>query len=142
VDRCYKLHGFPPGYQPRSRSFQSHNSSMSSRFLHNKRNDESRGATAVAVTSNTGSLTSDQIQQLISYLSNQMHTQHHESVEPPPASTFTPESLVSQMYGKNPQFYSISTFNMSSSSWILDSRATHHVCCCEDHFSNAASVQD
>ncbi|KAH7576919.1 hypothetical protein JRO89_XS01G0175800 [Xanthoceras sorbifolium] len=77
VDRCYKLHRYPPGYKPMGKAQQQQQSSLQSS---NKTCVSSSTAvpssfamTTTASSSSSDHLTTDQCQQLIAYLSTQLH---------------------------------------------------------------------
>lgn len=106
VDRCFKIHGYPPGFKAKSK-----NSSTS----HDMMSQASEASKSCSSSSDmTSSLTAKQCQQLVSLLSNMdsPNTQIQDST--------------------NPQETTVPTF--STSCWILDSGATHHICNSHDLF--------
>ncbi|KAL5781718.1 hypothetical protein ACOSP7_006747 [Xanthoceras sorbifolium] len=86
MDRCYKLHGYPPGYKLKGKaqykSTLSSSSGVSSPFA----------MTATASSSSQSHLTADQCQQLIAYLNIQLH---QSSLAPPEASSTMGPSILS-----------------------------------------------
>lgn len=138
VDRCYKLHGFPPGYKtgqstssrpkPKSQAqaqAQAHQSSLQSTAQPTSSMADPSSTNILTGSSSSPTpsphLSSDQIQQLISYLSSQLHHSsitHLESHAPnTPASAF-------QFCGNS----LLTSTPVPSQTWIIDSGATHHIC--------------
>ncbi|XP_073138578.1 uncharacterized protein [Henckelia pumila] len=112
VDRCYKLHGFPPGH-PKYKSQQ----------------QQYKGSAAVAhgssqSTAGESIFNQEQVKHLISLLNSQLHPD-------------TGSSLVSQQQEGEPSvscFHGIYSLSIGSgavlsSSWVLDTGATHLICC-------------
>ncbi|KAL5560246.1 hypothetical protein UlMin_036457 [Ulmus minor] len=120
IDKCYKLHGYPPGFRFKNGTilgntnrFSQGSSSVSSAkhmanqsgTLSNQIDDSSDPVT------NVSSMSSSQCQQLIAMLSNQLISTPQVSNEQPVVSIFT------------------RTFAfIPSNTWILNTSATHYVC--------------
>ena len=153
VDSCYKLHGYPPGYKPKSKPNPS--SSMSSiqstpnfykgsPTFHGGGPLSSPTAAFSTATSSPPNLTStalstDQVQQLIAYLSSQLH---HRVTEPSGTSSILgqpPSSSpsVSQIHGNH-----LTHSTDSSHTWVIDTGDTHHVCCDVSHFIDSTPIHN
>ncbi|RVX06900.1 Retrovirus-related Pol polyprotein from transposon RE2 [Vitis vinifera] len=126
IDRCYKLHGFPPGYKPKGKAqtqmaqtspLQSQSTSPRSftEPLKGIHYFPSAAAATVGSFPPLVSLPSNQVQQLIAYLSTHLQQQTIDPFESP--STSGPS--ISQIYG-----------------------ATHHVCCNISLFSHSRLVHN
>ncbi|KAL5574169.1 hypothetical protein UlMin_023766 [Ulmus minor] len=118
-DRCYKLNGYPPGWKLRNKG-QDNSPAVNQTELQN-----------VGNTTNTGihSLNSSQVQQLLQMLSTQLVS---------PTANAISESSQTEPTVSN--FTSIDS-NISTSTWIIDTGATHHVCCSLDLFISSLPVQ-
>ena len=96
--------------------------------------------TIVAPPLSTISLSVDQVQQLIAYLSSQLHQQ---SIDQPEIPSVNPSSSsVSHIRGN---IFSSSSFSHSiiaRDAWVIDIGATHHVCRDLSLFSDSAFVQN
>ncbi|KAL4285046.1 hypothetical protein GQ457_16G030870 [Hibiscus cannabinus] len=109
-EKCYKLHGYPPGYVSRSKNQVAHSNA------------------AVDVTG-TDSLSTQQCQQLIAMLTSQLQTASSSAV---PSSS----SVNFAMQGKILSFVnSLSSVNIKHS-WIIDSGASCHVCYSKELFES------
>ncbi|KAL5575085.1 hypothetical protein UlMin_016784 [Ulmus minor] len=130
VDKCYKIHGYPPGFKPKGRSgdfskgqTSSHpgysNSTSSSKPLANQTSfvaetqvNPENHQNFSNNTSPLHALTANDYQHLISLLSTQMQGISQNTKEQQPVvSNFTGISSL-----------------ISANVWIIDSGATHHVC--------------
>ncbi|KAL4323895.1 hypothetical protein GQ457_11G003570 [Hibiscus cannabinus] len=115
-ERCYKLHGYPPGYRSKNLVNSSGNN------VH----------TNAIVDPPTESLTSQQCQQLIAMLTNQLQAASTSGVHS------TTVNLA--MQGKILSFInSLSSFNVKNS-WIIDSGASRHVCYSKELFESLAPL--
>ena len=85
-----------------------------------------------------GQLSSEQVQQLIAYLSSLL--QHH-NISPPESNTIA-HSTVYQFCGNFSFTYSLAHSIISSDEWILDTRASHHACHNLSFFSHSTPVQN
>ncbi|KAI9162420.1 hypothetical protein LWI28_027130 [Acer negundo] len=101
MDKCYKLHGYPPGYKFKNQFSQSKLVANQASIASDSYEDPSA----------MSSLSSNQCQQLIALLSS--HLQQNSSQS-------SGEPLVSNFTGMH------STIPIDA--WILDTGATHHVC--------------
>uniref|UniRef100_A0A803PYV4 Retrovirus-related Pol polyprotein from transposon TNT 1-94-like beta-barrel domain-containing protein n=1 Tax=Cannabis sativa TaxID=3483 RepID=A0A803PYV4_CANSA len=117
-DKCYFLHGFLPGYgKPRT--------SDSTNQIHKKQDSGSTSRPQTHQVSTTDSqLTQAQCQQLISMLTQQLQPTTDASTSDQPA--------VNNITGNIDP--------ISPTSWILDSCATHHVCCHTTCFSSITNM--
>ncbi|XP_060966571.1 uncharacterized protein LOC133034987 [Cannabis sativa] len=119
-DKCYFLHGFPPGYGKRRSSDTSNTSKKPEIGSTNKTVPQTHNISLPSGDSSTSQLTSAQCQHLISMLTQQLQpTTNASTSEGPTINNFT---------GNNNSQPPIS--------WVLDSGATHHVFCNIRHFSH------
>ncbi|KAM6548530.1 hypothetical protein CsatB_020206 [Cannabis sativa] len=113
VDKCYFLHGFPPGYGDKRKQDKG-KAKANVATANNQKND---------IDSSSGHIDlSSQCQQLISLLSQQLS--NTTNAEPPAIA---------------PAASNLAGTKSNSTSWIVDSGATHHMCCnfrCFSSFSN------
>ena len=126
AERCYKKHGFPPGFTPKSKpaeklqkpkiaaqvSLTSPQSEMSSPNLEDM----------------VGSMSKDQLQQFIALFSSQL--QISQPVSNDIASTSHNEHTGISFSPSTYSFVgilSVSRHTLSSQTWVIDSGATHHV---------------
>ncbi|KAL5782709.1 hypothetical protein ACOSP7_007738 [Xanthoceras sorbifolium] len=127
IDRCYNLHGYrPSSLQSISKSTLSSSSGVSSPFA----------MIATASSSSPSHLTADQCQQLIAYLSTQLH---QSSLAPPEASS-TMGPSISSCSGNLFSFPFSNHRYLNSRTWVIDSGATHHVCCNSTLFSSFTEI--
>ena len=149
IDRCYKLHGFPPGYKPKGKAqtqmaqtspLQSQSTSPRS-FIEPLKGIHyfpSAAAATVGSFPPLVSLPSNQVQQLIAYLSTHLQQQTIDPFESP--STSGPS--ISQIYGNNCSTQFFSHPFVPSDAWVIDTGATHHVCCNISLFSHSRLVHN
>ena len=116
IDKCYKLHGYPPGYKPKLHNALGHAHTNQASILSND---------STPSESMLGNLSSTQCQQLIALLSSQLQWNSTALMESQPQES----PSVSCFSGKVILSSSISHIPISSYSWVLDTGATHHVCC-------------
>lgn len=110
VDKCYKVHGYPPSHP----KFRKNNGTINACQNVSSSSDE--------ISSSSEILSSDQCKQLIKYLTTQMLLS--------PASTKESQQLepsVSCFHGISSLL--LSSAEISKTHWILDTGATHHICC-------------
>ncbi|KAL4363042.1 hypothetical protein GQ457_04G026360 [Hibiscus cannabinus] len=123
-DKCYKLHGYPPGYKTRN----TQNTAVANAVLHDdqvfKAPSESLGDT----------LTTHQCQQLIAMLTSQLHTAASTSDVP---ST----SINLAIQGKILSYINSLGFLNDHASWIIDSGASGHVCYNKDLFDSLDPIE-
>ncbi|KAL6315352.1 hypothetical protein AAG906_000458 [Vitis piasezkii] len=118
IDKCYKPHGYPPRYKPRSKN------SMGEAQAHQTTFVVSDNIGSASSDATLGALASNQCQQLIALLSSQLHRSTTVTLE----SQEQGASSGSNFLGK---YYFSSSFSHNSippNSWVLDTGATHHVC--------------
>ncbi|KAL5567807.1 hypothetical protein UlMin_024382 [Ulmus minor] len=118
IDKCYKLHGYPPGFK-----FCNSNS-MGNTGKYSPVNQNRPMANQTGTSSDQGDDSTDQTSGLIALLSNQLSSTSPMNTEQQP--------VVSNFTG-------ISSF-IPSNSWILDIGATHHVCHNETLFESFEST--
>ncbi|WKA09208.1 hypothetical protein VitviT2T_026876 [Vitis vinifera] len=116
IHKCYKLHGYPPGYKPKLHNALGHAHTNQASILSND---------STPSESMLGNLSSTQCQQLIALLSSQLQCNSTALMESQPQES----PSVSCFSGKVILSSSISHIPISSYSWVLDTGATHHVCC-------------
>ena len=131
VDKWYTLHGYPLGYKvkPKSSSIQAKAHQASSTIT----KESAIGTSDSPLTV----LTTTQCQQLITLLSSQL--QHSSRA---PSEPEHPDSSVSSFSGI---FFLSSTSHLPSfpsTSWVLDTSATHHVCCSLSLFTSSVSTEN
>ncbi|XP_073067135.1 uncharacterized protein [Primulina eburnea] len=109
VDKCYKLHGYPPSH-PRYKQKQSEG----------KAQDHQTRITSDTQVPKAGEvLSQDHCRQLIAFLSSQIQLGHdNTSVSQQQSNTSAP--CFTGTLHSTP---------IISSSWIIDTGATHHICC-------------
>ncbi|KAA8549485.1 hypothetical protein F0562_001169 [Nyssa sinensis] len=94
VDRCYKLHGYPLGYKSKSKSQSSAQPNFPQSInMMKPQSEQSRTflsfhltATTVAPQAYSSSLSTDQVQQLIAYLSSQLQQQALDTLDSQPTN--------------------------------------------------------
>ncbi|KAL5566450.1 hypothetical protein UlMin_029614 [Ulmus minor] len=129
IDKCYKLHGYPPGFKFRNSNSMGNTGKYSpvtqNRPMANQTGASSdQGDDSTDQTSSVSTLSSSQCQQLIALLSTQLSsTSPMNNEQQPVVSNFT----------------GISSF-IPLNSWILDTGATHHVCHNETLFESFEST--
>ena len=121
VDRCYKIHGYPPGFRnrPNFRPNGSRPNQMLPNSLHTNQLTLIDGSTASA---SPPPLTHDQHNQLLALLS--LHSSSGSS------TSFGDSNPLQQSISNFTGILSLSpsSSTLNPSIWILDSGATHHVC--------------
>ncbi|KAL4319644.1 hypothetical protein GQ457_18G025910 [Hibiscus cannabinus] len=120
-EKCYKFHGYPPGYS-RSKNLVNYSANNVNNVSH----------TNAIVDSSTESLTSQQCQQLIVMLTNQLQAASTSDIHS------TTVNLA--MQGKILSFVNnLSSFNIKNS-WIIDSGASRHVCYSKELFESLTPI--
>ncbi|KAL4324612.1 hypothetical protein GQ457_11G008400 [Hibiscus cannabinus] len=123
-EKCYKLHGYPPGYK--SRGGISHANVIT-------HGDQS---VKIGQEPSNEALTTQQCQQLIAMLTNQLQAANQAST-----TDITSSSINFAMQGKIISYInSLATFD-AHNSWIVDSGASKHVCCSKVLFESLHSTE-
>ncbi|KAL5577040.1 hypothetical protein UlMin_018739 [Ulmus minor] len=147
IEKCYKLHGYPPGFQPRQRdnhpnsqSAMNHSSNTSYSTTQAAVNQvSSQPSSSASSEPNVGNfiqnLNSNQYQQLMTILSTHLATNatpisHHDS---PSATTYSAGTCFSVF---------LSPIFSSTCFWIVDSGATRHICSNANLFIALRPVQN
>ncbi|XP_019181634.1 PREDICTED: uncharacterized protein LOC109176683 [Ipomoea nil] len=132
VEKCYKKHGYPPGWVPGYKS-KGKQSAIAA---------PTAGSSLDTACSNPeNNIASEQIQKLISLLQTQMgHNQPPMSAAVSLVPKFDkPEA---QNTGKSHTVsHAINFVNLDSTTWILDSGATDHIVCSREFFNVCHVVQ-
>ncbi|XP_073022626.1 uncharacterized protein [Primulina eburnea] len=131
ITKCYKIHGYPVGH-PKYKQLQL----GSGRQIHvNQAHTPpvpAHTSPAPSMNSMASSLNPDQCKQLIAFLSSQLQLGHTSALDTqqlgPSASCFS--GNYSLAFGLNPSL---------STRWVLDTGATHHICCSLSFFSSSKS---
>ncbi|XP_019167867.1 PREDICTED: uncharacterized protein LOC109163573 [Ipomoea nil] len=121
VDKCYKKHGYPPGWIPGYKTKM-----------------KQRNVAPVVSNSTDLGVSSDQFQKLMIALQNQMGQQSTSS------SVTAAVSLIPKFTEAEEGKYSISQINFLSicaPTWILDSGATDHIACSIEFFDEYHNVE-
>ena len=113
VDKCCKLHGYPPSYKFTSKAKETPqvNQAISTDSI-------------TSPESPLRSLIASQCQQLIALLNSQLHASSSATIE-----TLQPKPSVSNIHGNHVLLSNSSLHSLPNSAWVLDTSATHHVCC-------------
>lgn len=146
VDKCYKVHGYPPGFK-------------SKRAIHADKQPLQMPAKPVVAnisltdnhtndftaTSSMTTLTKDQIQGVIEYFSAQMQLSQ-SPVDIPSTSGGTITTLPGMAFSTKTLCFTgilrTTGHVLSSESWIIDSGVTHHVCYDRSLFSTVSDIQN
>lgn len=128
VDTCYKLHGYPPGYQPRSR-FQFNTQSNAINQI-----SEQPSITAAVNDNFFKGLDKTQYDQLMA-----MFASHLSAVDKPDESQVEPVSSHS-----TGTCLSTSTSHslISPKNWIIDSGTSKHICSSIEDFMSIRTIRD
>ncbi|KAL4377039.1 hypothetical protein GQ457_02G041930 [Hibiscus cannabinus] len=118
-EKCYKLHGYPPGYVSKAR--QSHATHV---------NDAS---SAVDSSVSHDSLSASQCQQLIAMLTTQLQAAS--------SAYLSSSSINLAMQGKILSYVNLFSSFDSKRYWIIDSGASRHVCAFKESFDSLCPIQ-
>lgn len=137
MDRCYKLHVYPLGYEPKQRSQAQHTfakgSGSNKPQFSKDRSQPFRPSTIAIVNSSPMILSNEHVRHLIAYLSTQLNVKaRHQRETSSTPSHDSASSLVSHVHGTKssvPPHSSLSCSRSFKNSWILDTGVTHHICC-------------
>ncbi|KZV47147.1 hypothetical protein F511_16989 [Dorcoceras hygrometricum] len=127
VDKCYKLHGYPPGHP----KFKSQISQGSAHAHQASSSSETRQETQQI--DHSDSLTQSQCKQLIEFLSSKLQTRQNLLME------HQPETTVSCLTGICSATSHIPAITRKD--WIMDTGATHHICCSLSMFKSSRAIQ-
>ena len=128
VDKCYKLNGYLPGYKfkPKGKPTKIHINQASSSV--------GDGIVTPSSEISLDTLTANQCKQLLTFLSSQLQLNSSSTLD------------LQRMYNLldhlclvlvvNSLSFTISSFSFQASSWVLDTGATHHVCCSLNSFKS------
>ncbi|GMI72423.1 hypothetical protein HRI_000911600 [Hibiscus trionum] len=135
-EKCFKLHGYPPGYSFRSQKGVSTAQAHAVAYLACAKEPYLSSSDSGSVESSNSALTNQQCQQLIAMLTSQMNTTSQiSSVVDIPSS-----SINLSMQGMILSYInSLSTFH-NSFNWIIDSGASRHICCSKAAFESLNPV--
>ncbi|XP_042051665.1 uncharacterized protein LOC121796960 [Salvia splendens] len=151
VDRCFSLHGFPQGYgsgrgKPYNKDFSN------SKMVNYVEDSVTESGEKLAVNSSpqlSNLSSSDQLQQLISLLQSQLAAAPPSSPSPSPTPQLTTQPGSTYNPSQSTPFTGTTLFSplvatspLSSSLWLLDTGATHHVCCDITFFNASSPVSD
>lgn len=148
VDKCYKVHGYPPGHPRAKKSNTIGNANLAatttmSQNQHDQGFDELRS-----------NMSKEQLQQIIAFFTSKLHS---PSVPPCPdksvASTSTFVPVISQISSTfltlyNNSYYDMLTCSVSKETelslraWIIDSGASHHVTHTRDLYREYMSLEN
>lgn len=135
ADKCYKKHGFPPGFTPKSKfldKVQKQQPVTAQVSLSPPGPDKISGQLEMVI----GSLSSDQLQNVIAMISTQLQNQSfsNQSVSSSgsmEASTSHAPTCYTDITFSPSTYYFVGILAVSqhtlSDTWVIDSGATHHV---------------
>ncbi|KAK0607139.1 hypothetical protein LWI29_010020 [Acer saccharum] len=135
IDRCYKLHGYPPGYKPRQKNNQGNQGfSSQTQAVANQVTDHTSSGWKGSVNNFVQMLNANQYQQLMSMLSNHLTTSTK-------ASSITENPSTSYATGI---CFSVSLNPILSSPeiWIVYSGATSNICSYAPSFTTLHPIQN
>ncbi|KAL5563154.1 hypothetical protein UlMin_032901 [Ulmus minor] len=144
IEKCYKIHGYPPGFQSRQRNNHSFSNNQAALNQVSTRPSTSSYSThQVAMNSSSEphvgnfiqNLNSNQYQQLLNMLSTHLTTSENSTSHQEPSSTNT--YFVGTCFS-----VSLSPVFSSTCFWIVDSGATRHICSNASLFSALRPVQN
>ena len=115
IEKCYKLHGYPPGYKQRQRPQSVPVNQVSTPATHD---EQCKDSGSIGVFMNT--LNTDQYQQLMTMLSNHLVSSNPTSDTQPTSSTSYAAGICS--------FAPVTSKFPSSHLWLIDSGASRHIC--------------
>ncbi|XP_012835096.1 PREDICTED: uncharacterized protein LOC105955841, partial [Erythranthe guttata] len=141
VEKCYKLHGYPPSYKPQKSRFSSPANQVSGFDSSLDSHSSDSGVSSQHVDGYLQSMTPSQCQQFMSMFSSHMAAQQQQS-----AASAQPQSSA---HGADTATVSCVTGtcalsgapSLSSTDWILDSGASKHICHDKQLFINLRSVR-
>ncbi|XP_019169576.1 PREDICTED: uncharacterized protein LOC109165318 [Ipomoea nil] len=123
VDKCYKKHGYPPGWIPGYKS---------------------KGKQVAAMNTNGTDLgvTAEQMQKIMAFIESQ--SQSAPKVNTSAAVALVPkfDEMKSTDEGKYITSPYVNSVALCSASWIIDSGATNHIVCSSDFLTNCHKVDN
>ncbi|XP_012857659.1 PREDICTED: uncharacterized protein LOC105976934 [Erythranthe guttata] len=150
VEKCYRLHGFPPGYQPRQKPGMTSNQSSQTKFAVNQVSDIvhsdaslNSGSLSQSLPSSDNfldAMTASQCQQLLSYVSSHLANKANQPPHDKNSEIFD-TSHISRVTGIC-LFNALHTPSFMPHHWILDSGASRHICHNKSLFLNMKSVSN
>ncbi|KZV26776.1 hypothetical protein F511_28693 [Dorcoceras hygrometricum] len=123
IDKCYKLHGYPPGH-PKFKSQISQGSAQA---------HQASNITETHQYAQGDSLTQSQCRQLIEFLSSKLQTRQNLPMERQPETTVSCLTGICSATSHIP--------NITKRNWIMDTGATHHICCSLSMFNSSRAIQ-
>ena len=117
VDKCYKLHGYPPGYKPKMRTTSATINQVSTQSASNDNGDQDTHGVGNFIKN----LNVNQYQHLMSILSTHMHSAPKSPKPQPNIPSTSYSACICFSIALNPMF-------ASSKFWIMDSGASKHIC--------------
>ncbi|GMJ13708.1 hypothetical protein HRI_005040000 [Hibiscus trionum] len=131
-EKCFKLHGYPPGYSFRSQKNVSNAQAHAVADLVCAKETYLPSNDSGSVESTNNTLTNQQCQQLIAMLTSQLNT----TSQTPSVVDIPSSSINLSMQGMILSYInSLSTFH-NSFNWIIDSGASRHICCSKAAFES------
>ena len=134
IDRCYKLHGYPPGWKPRKQLATSPPSQSSTPIVTAQVSAPvgSSEKQSPGFESLIGNLSKEQLQHFIAYFSSHLVPQSSSPAPQTPQTNSSNEASCSGISFSNSTFSFIGILTVAQCvtnkrSWIIDSGATHHV---------------
>lgn len=130
ADRCYKKHGFPPGFVSKGKSIDKQQSSRPLAAQVTMSSPHVSPDNKPTLDNLVGNLSKDQLQQFIALFSSQLQPQM--TVKANEASTSKSSNDFSGIAFSPSTYVFIGMLNVSatmlpSQTWVIDSGATHHV---------------
>ena len=127
VDRCYKKHGFPPGFTPKGKFGDKTQKPVP--VAAQVTLAPSPAQTPAPLSGLSGSLSQDQLQNIIAHFTSQLST----TVNTPAVAGTSQSALDHTGISFSNSTYSfvgilaVSQHTLSNDTWVIDSGATHHV---------------
>ena len=125
IDKCYKLHGYPPGYKPRQKCHYNNNTTNSTSQV-----NQVSESPMVSGNNFVQMLNHSPYSQFLSMLSSHLK---EAKLDDNSASTSVKGTCLS---------VPANTTLLSIKCWIVDSGATSHICYCKYAFTSLKLVQD
>lgn len=145
IDKCFQLHGYPHSFgRRRGRDASGDSSSHMQKSVHSVgaqyNSDGGQQPHSSIPSPNFNPLFAEQCHQIISYLQSQIQGQAL-TFESAPANSSSGSSDFTQSFsGIFSLTPLVASFSHSKTVWLIDTGATHHVCCSYTHFSNLTNL--